>query len=84
MFLPRTNLKKDKALLDETVEAYLNELCKIINEAKDIDPEEKKALQAVYVNGLLEHGGASTDAFVKNIGKEKTEELYRKYLFGIE
>lgn len=76
--------KKDKALLDETVEAYLNEFCKIINEAKNIDPEEKKALQAVYVNGLLEHGGASTDAFVKNIGKEKTEELYRKYLFGIE
>ncbi len=76
--------KKDKDLLDETAEAYLNEFCKIIKEAKDIDPEEKKALQAVYVNGLLEHGGASTDVFVKNVGKEKTEELYRKYLFAIE
>ncbi len=76
--------KKDKVLFGETVEAYLNEFCKIIKEAKDINPEEKKALQAVYVNGLLKHGGASTDVFVKNIGKEKTEKLYRKYLFGIE
>ena len=76
--------KKDTPLLDEVAQNYIEEFCNIVSKAKDIDPAEKKALQAAYVNGLLSNGGASTDVFKKNIGQEKTEELYRKYLFGID
>ncbi len=36
-----------------------------------------------YVDGLLKNGGTSTDMFVKKIGKEKTEELFRKYVFFV-
>ena len=76
--------KKDTALFDEVAEGYIEEFCSIVLEAKDIDPSEKKELQASYVNGLLSHGGASTDMFRKNLGQEKTEILYRRYLFGID
>lgn len=48
------------------------------------DPEEKRKKASVYVNGLLEHGGPSTDVFMKALGKEKTTELFRKLLFGTQ
>jgi hypothetical protein len=41
-------------------------------------------MAAVYVNGLLEKGGPSTDVFKKELGVEKTTKLFRKILFGIE
>ncbi len=75
--------KKDTASFDEAAEAYIAEFCSLAKQAKDIDPNEKKALQASYVNGLLSHGGSSTDMFLKYVGQEKTEILYRQYLFGI-
>ena len=37
-----------------------------------------------YVNGLLEHGGPSTDVFKKALGEKKTKKLFKKVLFGIE
>lgn len=43
-------------------------------------PKQEKA--SVYVEGLLEHGGPSTDVFKKGIGIEKTTDLFRKVLFG--
>ena len=46
------------------------------------DMEKKKQLSLQYVNGLLEHGGPSTDVFVKMFGMEKTKQLYSKILFG--
>ncbi|MBP5767284.1 MAG: hypothetical protein J6X47_09930, partial [Clostridia bacterium] len=51
-------------------------------EVQDVEAKKKKA--AVYVEGLLEKGGPSTDAFIKAIGAEKTGELFRKVLFGLE
>lgn len=48
------------------------------------DSESKKDMAAVYVNGLLEKGGPSTDVFKKELGVEKTTKLFREILFGIE
>ena len=42
---------------------------------------EKKKRSDAYVNGLLEHGGPSTDVFVKNLGREKTAKLFHEILF---
>lgn len=47
------------------------------------DVSAKKEKAAVYVNGLLEHGGPSTDVFKKALGVDKTTELFHRVLFGI-
>jgi hypothetical protein len=49
-----------------------------------MDPEAKREKGSVYMEGLLEHGGPSTDVFKKGIGDEKTAQLFRKTLFGTE
>ena len=46
------------------------------------DPEAKRAKTEAYVEGLLTHGGPSTDVFRKALGQEKTEHLFRSVLFG--
>lgn len=46
------------------------------------DKAAKAAKAAVYVDGLLTHGGPSTDVFKKSMGVEKTAELFRNILFG--
>ena len=47
------------------------------------DSKSKKDMAAVYVNGLLEKGGPSTDVFKKELGVDKTTKLFREILFGI-
>ena len=42
----------------------------------------KQAKASVYVEGLLSHGGPSTDVFKKGIGEEATAALFRNTLFG--
>jgi hypothetical protein len=61
------------------LEAYLNAPAAAVS-----DLEEKNARTAAYVNGLLTHGGPSTDVFKKSLGVETTEELFRRVLFGID
>lgn len=46
------------------------------------DPTAKRTAAAVYVDGLLEHGGPSTDVFKKALGAEKTAALFRTILFA--
>lgn len=43
------------------------------------DAKQEKA--SVYVEGLLRHGGPSTDVFRKAIGDERTAQLFRTVLF---
>ena len=53
--------------------------------SSDIAVTDKAAKQEkakVYVNGLLEKGGPSTDVFKKSIGEAKTRELFENILFG--
>ena len=46
------------------------------------DPAVKQDKARVYVNGLIEKGGPSTDVFKKSIGEAKTRELFENILFG--
>ncbi len=43
---------------------------------------EKAKRCNAYVDGLLDNGGPSTDAFLKKYGKERTAQLYHDVLFG--
>ncbi len=83
--LPSSISKKGKKItaeLDEMTlehfEAYLAS-----SSVPVIDGESKKDMAAVYVNGLLEKGGPSTDVFKKELGVDKTTKLFREILFGI-
>lgn len=42
----------------------------------------KQTKAAYYVEGLLTHGGPSTDVFQKALGRQFTETLFRDILFG--
>lgn len=72
--------KADTIALDDMTlkhfEAYIG-----VSADKSI-PEEKQIKARIYVNGLIEKGGPSTDVFKKSIGIEKTRELFEKVLFG--
>ena len=46
------------------------------------DKAAKQAKTVAYVEGLLTHGGPSTDVFLKTLGREQTEQLFRRVLFG--
>jgi len=48
------------------------------------DPAEKRRRSEVYVQGLLDNGGPSTDAFVKALGKTAVTKLFRSCLFGLD
>ena len=50
--------------------------------ACEAEPKREKA--SVYVEGLLTHGGPSTDVFKKSLGDEKTAQLFRAVLFGTQ
>lgn len=75
---------KRKHDYEPLIEEYIKTFFDIVDDSDDISKEEKRKLNSEYVDGLLENGGASTDMFVKKIGKEKTSILFRKYLFGTE
>ena len=67
----------DKCAMDY-LEAYLTDA----QDAEYCEPAWKKEKASVYVEGLLEQGGPSTDVFRKGLGQEKTEALFRNILFG--
>ena len=47
------------------------------------DGAVKREKASVYVEGLLSHGGPSTDVFKNELGVEKTARLFREVLFGV-
>lgn len=83
--LPSSISKKGKKnhtpRLDELTikhfEAYL-----VSSSAQVSDKASKQDKASVYVNGLIEKGGPSTDVFKKHIGEAKTKELFENILFG--
>ncbi len=83
--LPESISKKGKkaqtTLFDkftvEHLEAYLE-----LEAADNIDVAEKQKKASCYVEGLLKNGGPSTDVFKKELGEDKTSELFQKILFG--
>lgn len=83
--LPSSISKKGKkkhtnclhSLADKHFEAYIHSSKTPV---EDKSAKQKKA--SVYVEGLLEKGGPSTDVFKKALGDEKTAKLFREVLFG--
>ena len=47
-----------------------------------VNPVVKQEKAVNYVEGLLSHGGPSTDVFKKELGSQVTEKLFREILFG--
>lgn len=83
--LPQSIYKKDRknalfpSLSCDYLRAYLDSPAAVVTEMK-----AKREKTEKYVNGLISHGGPSTDVFKKNIGEEKTALLFRTVLFAAE
>lgn len=69
------------ALTMKHFEAYLDAPVPVVEGEEAQTAKRQRA--AVYVNGLLDKGGPSTDVFLKTFGKEKTDQLFKEVLFGI-
>lgn len=74
--------KKDTPGFNELSEEYFKAYIEAAKKAPLCDAAVKKEKASVYVEGLLKNGGPSTDIFMKNYGREKTEYLFRNILFG--
>ena len=75
--------KKDTKRLDFLTLSHLDAyLCSCKTPVTDQAAKREKA--SVYVEGLLEKGGPSTDVFKKALGDEKTAQLFRNILFGTQ
>ncbi len=82
--LPESISKKGKKVDTPAINRLTTEhFCAYLDAAKATEnPEIKREKAKFYVEGLLEKGGPSTDAFKKAIGEERTAELFRNILFG--
>ena len=82
--LSKKGKKKDRPSFDATAAHYLAQYLQIALDAPTCEAKPKQEKASMYVEGLLTHGGPSTDVFKKGIGEEKTAELFRKILFATE
>lgn len=79
----KSELPRLEAAFAAVLEGYLS----LAAALPALEPEQaaaKRAKAAEYVNGLLENGGPSTDAFAKALGKERTRDLFARIVFGTE
>ncbi len=78
--------KKDADSFSKALKSFLDSYLEIAGRASEIaDPAilaEKAKRSNAYIDGLLVNGGASTDAFLKKYGKERTAQLFNDVLFG--
>ncbi len=86
--LPQSLSKKGKKVhragFDACVRDYIQAFLACCTQAPESGEEAKREKSSVYVEGLLANGGPSTDVFIKGIGKEKTQALFRKILFATQ
>ena len=86
--LPQSLSKKCKKVqspaFDDAAHQYMTAFVNAAKAAPSCEAEPKREKASVYVEGLLEHGGPSTDVFKKSIGEEKTAQLFRTVLFGTQ
>lgn len=76
--------KKDRQSFNNLTKEYFKAYVEVLKKAEKCDAAAKREKASVYVEGLLANGGPSTDVFKKHYGKDKTEYLFRKILFGTE
>ena len=74
--------KKDERRILELRDAYFDAYLDQCKDTHECDRIEKKKKADEYSNGLINNGGPSTDVFLKNFGKERTEEFFHKVMFG--
>ena len=77
--------KKALLTLEKGLAEYMQAYLSVAEKAPELSAgllEQKRQKTDAYVTGLLEHGGPSTDVFVKHLGNEKTEKLFHEVLFG--
>lgn len=79
--LSKKGKKKNTADFDACAIDYLKAYLE--TEAERCEPQNKKQRTEAYVCGLLEQGGPATDVFKEQFGKEKTENILKNVLFGI-
>lgn len=80
--LSKKGKKSQRVPFDGLVKKYMKAYLQDALSAPESDRVSKRTKADVYVEGLLTHGGPSTDVFKKGIGEEKTAELFRKHLFN--
>ena len=80
--LSKKGKKNHTPAFDACTLEYLQAFLTAAKTATPCPAEPKREKASVYVEGLLQHGGPSTDVFKKGIGEEKTALLFRKILFG--
>lgn len=67
--------------LDAVLTAYVSQAQKL-EVLSGPAAARKRARADDYVQGLLGHGGPSTDVFMRELGAERTRELFERYLFA--
>ena len=80
--LAKKGKRSDTVRFDKLAESYILGFLSDCGCAASCEVTPKLEKVSVYVEGLLSHGGPSTDVFKKAMGEEKTAELFRKVLFG--
>ena len=68
-------------LLKESLQIYLDH-GKSLPTLSEEEYQEKLALTEAYTNGLIEHGGVSTDIFKKQLGADETKKFFDNVFFG--
>ncbi len=80
--LSKKGRKAQREAFDRCALAYFQAYLEEAKGAGVCCAQEKREKASVYVEGLLKHGGPSTDVFLNALGRPKTEELFRSVLFG--
>ena len=82
--LSKKGKRAQTAGFDATAIHYLAKFLETAKSAAPCNTAPKREKASVYAEGLLTHGGPSTDVFKKGIGEEQTSQLFRKILFATE
>lgn len=80
--LSKRGKKSQTAAFDDAAGKYFAAFLDISKAALPGNPDAKREKTAAYVDGLLTHGGPSTDVFQRGIGREKTADLFHRVLFS--
>ena len=80
--LSKKGKKAHTADFDAVAMDYLAAYLDTARTAAPCEAAAKREKASVYVEGLLTHGGPSTDVFKKGLGEEKTADLFRRILFS--
>ena len=80
--LSKKGKKAHAGAFDAAAMSYLAAYLDAAKAAAPCEGSAKREKASVYVEGLLSHGGPSTDVFKKRIGEEKTADLFRRVLFS--